>query len=180
MNVRYVRFGSDDLRHILDDEKHCFRIAVGTQDISRGEMTDAGLVVERDGQEEREVIQPPYSKGDILAIKETWAEIDGKYVYRAGGETPNGRLLMNWRASTQMPKEAARTFIKITDVSFERLWDISLADISGEGIWLPGTLSPEYAFAMKWNDGMSERKRQKIGWDHNPWVWVFRFERTTM
>lgn len=176
MNVKYIRFSNDDLRHILDDEKRCFRIAVNEQDITDVEMTEVGLQARRDGHDDCEVIQPPYSVGDILAIRETWAEIDGKYVYRADGDTPNGKLLMNWKPSTQMPKDAARTFIRITDLTVERLWDISLTDIADEGIWLQGTLSPEYVFAMKWNDGMSERKRQKFGWDQNPWVWVLRFE----
>lgn len=178
MSVKYIRLNGDALRQIVENEKHCFRIAMNKQDISGGEMTEAGFLLDaQDAEEERKVIKPPYEKGDILALKETWAMIGDKYVYRLDRDPPQGYLLFNWKPSVQMPNDAARHFIRIIDVRVERLQDISLNDIEREGIWLPGVLSPELAFASKWNSGVSEKKRAKIGWEQNPFVWVFDFDR---
>lgn len=130
MSVKYIRLNGDALRQIVENEKHCFRIAMNKQDILGGEMTEAGFLLDaKDVEEERKVIKPPYENGDILALKETWAMIDGKYVYRLDRDPPQGYLLFNWKPSVQMPNDAARNFIRITDVRVERLHDISLDDI---------------------------------------------------
>lgn len=117
MGVKYIRLNGDALRQIVENEKHCFRIAMNKQDISGGEMTEAGFLLDaQDAEDERKVIKPPYEKGDILALKETWAMIDGKYVYRLDRDPPQGYLLFNWKPSVQMPNSAARHFIIIKDV----------------------------------------------------------------
>lgn len=178
MGVKYVRLNGDALRQIVEDEKHCFRIALNKQDISGGRMTEAGefVYLPLNGRVS-EGIKPPYEKGDILALKETWGMVGGKYVYRLDLDPPCGYLMFNWKPSVQMPKEAARIFIRITDVLVERLQDISDEDIESEGVWLPGVISPKLAFSMRWDDGLSKKNRAKVGWAQNPLVWVFRFER---
>lgn len=100
MSVKYIRLNGDALRQIVENEKHCFRIAMNKQDISGGEMTEAGFLLDaQDAEEERKVIKPPYEKGDILALKETWAMIGDKYVYRLDRDPPQGYLLFNWKPS---------------------------------------------------------------------------------
>ncbi|MBD5169340.1 MAG: hypothetical protein HDT20_04360 [Oscillibacter sp.] len=87
---------------------------------------------------------PPYCPGDILYVRETWAQMrcfdcssedceanidrsgltiscnDGVYIYRATDliNTPQ-----RWRPSIHMPREAARIFLRVTDVRAERLQD---------------------------------------------------------
>ena len=84
MSVKYIRLNGDALRQIVENEKHCFRIAMNKQDISGGEMTEAGFLLDaQDAEEERKVIKPPYEKGDILALKEmciVWIEIHRKAI----------------------------------------------------------------------------------------------------
>lgn len=43
MSVKYIRLNGDALRQIVENEKHCFRIAMNKQDILGGEMTEAGF-----------------------------------------------------------------------------------------------------------------------------------------
>ena len=64
MSVKYVRLNGDALRQIVEDEKHCFRIALNKQDISGGRMTEAGEFVypPLNGQVS-EGIKPPYESG---------------------------------------------------------------------------------------------------------------------
>lgn len=80
--------------------------------------------------------------GDILWVRETWAEFDDRglgipqgfpeqgYLYKA---TP-GRDINKWKPSIHMPREACRLFLKITDIKIEKLQDITEEDAIKEGV----------------------------------------------
>lgn len=75
----------------------------------------------------------PYEAGDILWVRETWTLVpDGSYVYKASVECP-GAWSGTWRPSIHMPKEAARIFLKVTDVHAERLQEITAEGALDEG-----------------------------------------------
>ncbi len=101
----------------------------------------------------------PYQSGNILYVRETWAylscsncegDIDigvcskrkkyreepiGCYVYKADDnnfEWEDGKS--HWKPSIHMPKEAARIWLKVTDVRVERLQDMKVIDALEEGI----------------------------------------------
>ena len=96
-----------------------------------------------------------------------------------------------------MPKEAARIFLKVTNVRVERLQDISEEDAIAEGIYdEPGSVSGRtwYRKFIKESDAringlFTESAKEcfqtlwqsinakKHPWDSNPWVWVYEFER---
>lgn len=94
------------------------------------DMTDKELV--------KTAYQPPCQSGDILYVRETWCDdrqfthddTPGQYFYRADNIFLNAK----WRPSIHMPKEAARIFLKVTDVRAERLQDITEAQAKAEGI----------------------------------------------
>ena len=82
--------------------------------------------------------KPKYQKGETLWVAETWGKCgdldasgdiipgseeyyykagwDGDYVYSSGYDCLADVSLPNWQLSTLMPKEAARMFLKITNV----------------------------------------------------------------
>ena len=120
---------------------------------------------------------PPYSVGDILGIKETWAYVDGKYVYRADSENETKKIL--WVQSNRIPEEAIRLFLSIRAIRQERLQDISDNDIREEGVWLPGVIDPRFAFSDKWDMSLSKPMRNRYSWDDNPMVWVLEFDRVS-
>lgn len=120
---------------------------------------------------------PPYSAGDILGIKETWAYVDGKYVYRADPENEMKKIL--WVQSTRIPEEAIRLSLSIRAIRQERLQDISDDDIREEGIWLSGVIDPRFAFSDKWDMSLSKPMRNRYSWDDNPMVWVLEFDRVS-
>ena len=68
----------------------------------------------------------PYHPGNILYVRETWAawsRTDGTAPtlhYKADGETLPG---VKWHRSIHMPREAARIFLRVTDVRVEQLQD---------------------------------------------------------
>lgn len=145
----------------------------------------------------------PYEPGDILYVRETWAvhpcsESEwltpdtqckcnkikagtGCYIFATdglNGITPCGVSVAphKWRPSIHMPKEAARIFLRVTDVRAERLWDITEEQARAEGFY-PGwkakgaatpALTAKQAFMWFWLPDV---------WTANPWVWVIEFER---
>lgn len=81
-----------------------------------------------------------------------------------------------------MPKEAARIWLKVTDVRVERLQDITSEQISREGVEVeyPHVLNGEekrYAFSTLWTSTIKKSDLDRYGWDASPWVWVIEFER---
>ena len=81
-----------------------------------------------------------------------------------------------------MPKEAARIFLRVTDVRVERLQDITSDQIDREGVETeyPFVLNGEerrYAFSQLWNSTIKKSDLYRYGWEANPWVWVIEFSR---
>jgi hypothetical protein len=143
-------------------------------------------------------IKVPYRPGDVLYVRETWSRDEsGEYVYRTNyGTTEDDSFppsMFKWKPSIHMPREAARIFLRVTNVRIERLQDISEDDARAEGMeseeyleyyeWAvsvapPGSILPTIrsAFAGLWD---KLNARRGYGWDTNPWVWVIEFERIT-
>ena len=123
--------------------------------------------------------KPPYQTGDILYVRETWKYAMGytadglldTYVYKADGKASELMVEDNWRPSIHMPREAARIFLRVTDLRVERL-----QDISGEDVRREGCILREW-FENLWDRVIKKPDLDKYGWDANPWVWVISFER---
>ena len=142
------------------------------------------------------LMKPPYHPGDILWVRETWAEMPYGFVYRVDGEEPDGWDCDDrWRPSIHMPRGAARIFLRVTGVRVERLQDIT--DYRAEGIH-PSEACEECfavcggcdplnsptgcdneidAFAGLWDRTVKPADLPLYGWEANPWVWVIEFER---
>lgn len=133
--------------------------------------------------------KPPYQPGDILYVRETWGEgyEEGTYIYRAsdklaGLPTFKESSKLIYHPSIHMPKEAARIWLKVTDVRVERLQEITSEQICREGVEVeyPHVLNGEekrYAFSTLWNSTVKKSDLDRYGWNANPWVWVIEFER---
>lgn len=90
-------------------------------------------------------------------------------LYRASWD--NDKHPLKWRPSLHMPKWAARVWLEITDVTFERLHDITVQDALAEGIDHKTMNCPRHEFFQLWNglygDGYAEE---------NPLVWRLAFK----
>lgn len=134
---------------------------------------------------------PPYHTDDILYVRETWSEgyEDGTYIYRADDKladlpTFKESSKLIYHPSIHMPKEAARIWLKITNVRVERLQEISAESALAEGadkyIHTNGGLDENMtitSFIGIWNSTIKKSDIDRYGWDANPWVWVIEFER---
>lgn len=130
---------------------------------------------------------PPCCCGDVLYVRETWCKgsLNGgaeQYFYKAD----DNDFHCQWRPSIHMPKEAARIFLRVTDVRVERLQDIRLEGCLAEGVQLTFLEERDFAkrgliawqrYSTVWDSTIKKSDLGKCGWDANPWVWVIEFER---
>ena len=204
MAIKPILFNTEMVRAILDGRKTCTRrIAKGfipddalwgyTAFTPKGYISCRGLYADGYGEK---FYKLPYQPGDILYVRETWGEgySEGTYIYKADDklaelstfEKTSRRL---YHPSIHMPKEAARIWLKVTDVRVERLQDITIEDVKNEGVTDDyKTYSQEYleklrsvanpkVFAELWNSTIKKSDLDRYGWAANPWVWVIQFER---
>ena len=146
-------------------------------------------------------LKPPYEIGEILYIRETWGiqsahrfECDVKIAYKAGGELNKIQFCNRkdyddfvfnkrigdgrWYPSIHMPKEAARIFLRVTDVRVERLNNANYFDCLAEGIpYRQYEKDIIHDFQVLWDSTIKPSDIHKYGWDANPYVWVIEFER---
>lgn len=195
MATKPILFNTQMVRAILDGRKTCTRRIVKPQPTAHYGV---------------QCIKPPYQPGDILYVRETWSlRFDGeKYFYRADKNTSREekRLLdyndVKWRPSIHMPKEAARIWLKVTNVRVERLQEITEAQTEEEGfLFTPPCLhrtgenycdidgscgskikycdmsAGELFGKVLWDSTIKKSDIDIYGWDANPWVWVIEFER---
>lgn len=135
---------------------------------------------------------PPVSAGDVLYVRETWTSVyDEKtenasgYAYYAGMGVRAKRY--QWHSPVCMPREAARLFLHITDVTFEPLQRMTVSDCVRDGGFDRDAVEMfgiEMMYRSLWNRRVknapprSVPKKEKLnlyGWEANPWVWVLNF-----
>lgn len=121
----------------------------------------------------------PYARITFDDNKGEWGCIGYKASF-AENEHPPG--LETWKPSIHMPKEAARIFLRVTDVRVEQLQEINADGIRNEGLTSMavhvGDMEIAQAeFALLWDSTVKKSDLERYGWAANPWVWVIEFER---
>lgn len=180
------------------DKKHTFPLGFVTDSTEKKEVGCFGFAANEYGGS-IQYVKPPYryAPGDILYVRETWERFEcwncegdekgncpkepqksvfdktcGCYMYRATDEIYGDA---RWRPSIHMPKEAARIWLKVTDVRVERLQDMTDDDAEAEGCF--DYTSTALGFPDVWDSTIKKSDLDSYGWDANPWVWVIEFER---
>ena len=145
-----------------------------------------------------------YKPGDVLWVREKWRTVDYEYhdcKWSASIEYADGSKGLRvfwynntdlgipddciysktgWQPPRHMPREAARLFLRVKDVRVERVQDIAEKDAESEGFRTecgPLTSCPTCnvsEFSKTWD---ARNTKSGYGWDSNPWVWVYEFER---
>ena len=199
MRVLPILFNTEMVRAILDGRKGATRRIVKgfipndaiwgyTAFTPKGYISCRGTFADGYGEK---FFKLPCEPGDILYVRETWGHpislnSDKQYVFRADKIAESGFKNDShiWYPSIHMPKEAARIWLKVTDVRVERLNDITDKDAEREGA------QPDYPFDYDvdkwpnlehfkkiWNSTIKKSDLERYGWDANPYVFVIEFER---
>ena len=207
MAIKPILFNTEMVRAILDGRKTCTRRVIKPQPQSRLCYTYAGshkgcigkwtypnrgaheflgeeykLLENIKDEELSKRWNPPYHKDDILYVRETWKKAPNGYYYYEDWQRNDIADVTKWKPSIHMPKEAARIWLKVTDVRVERLQEITSEQICREGVEVeyPHVLNGEekrYAFSRLWDSTIKKSDLDRYGWNANPWVWVIKFER---
>nr|DAT89465.1 MAG TPA: ASCH domain protein [Caudoviricetes sp.] len=226
MAIKPILFNTEMVRAILDGRKSCTRRIVKPQQFigmlpdkcKNGapeeflkekklmfkpycDMTDIELI--------NTAYKASYQPGDILYVRETWSEgyEEGTYIYRASDKladlpTFKESSKLIYHPSIHMPKEAARIWLKITNVRVERLQDIDEDGVWNEGFRFtppcltrvsadghtcdldgPCTSHIKYCdmtmgelFGRElWDKTIKKSDLDRYGWDANPYVFVIEF-----
>lgn len=202
---RPILFNTEMVRAIINGKKTQTRRAIKPQPTYKCCL---GLCTDSTGKENigcvgfgddkihllpHEYASRPCMVGKTLYVRETWFRDNSKYYYRADGESIRIPLLtgetgefdradgLRWRPSIHMPKEAARIFLKVTDLKVQRLQDINAEQCIKEGVE-PESLEAgeEFTrgiFSDLWDSTVKRKDLDLYGWKANPWVWVYTFEK---
>lgn len=190
MAIKPILFNTEMVRAILDGRKDATRRIVKgfipddavwgyTAFTPKGYISCRGTFADGYGEK---FFKLPCEPGDILYVRETWKKAPNGYYYYEDWQRNDIADVTKWKPSIHMPKEAARIWLKVTDVRVERLQDITSEQISREGVEVeyPHVLNGEekrYAFSTLWNSTIKKSDIDRYGWDANPYVWVISFER---
>lgn len=204
------------------DEKHTYPLGFVTDGTEKKEVGCFGFGINEYGGS-IQYAKPPYLGGDVLYVRETWqcwrahryeatADIrfiaggdDARLQFANGNTDSVNRLDYDtfvhkwfchngeWKPSIHMPKEAARIWLRVTDVRVERLNEIDEDGAVKEGIYVANCKDcnapfgcdtcPDEGyneideFAELWDFTIKKSDLDSYGWDANPWVWVISFER---
>lgn len=218
MAIKPILFNTEMVRAILDGRKSCTRRVIKPQPQAKLCYTYAGshngcigkwtypnrgahefwgeeykLPENIKDEELSKQWNPPYHTDDILYVRETWKKAPNGYYYYEDWQGNDIADITKWKPSIHMPKEAARIFLKVTDVRVERLQKITDNECIKEGIYPSNCrdcndifgcdVCPDEGydevdkFVEVWNSTIKKSNLNRYGWDANPLVWVIEFER---
>lgn len=228
MSEKPILFNTAMVRAIMSGKKtQTRRIAFKAEDLTEFKhamypegMWYKGRVYKNmdDFLRDRQIPKCRYKAGDMLYVRETWKQatvgtagpgLIDLYLYKADEPQDTTGMMVEgrWHPSIHMPKEAARIWLKVTNVRCERLQDMDEDDayyegfrgcphelalyfkdgsaepchVSGEGCpcdyWYCNH-SPQEGFGRDiWDKTIKPDDLPHYGWDANPWVWAIEFER---
>lgn len=196
--MKPILFNTDMVRALLENRKTVTRRVVKPQplNIVSDEKQRKPLAFLSD----LEWVKPPYQPGDLLYVRETWSRgYDGGYIYKADDKLAELTSFQDstkliYRPSIHMPREAARIFLRVTNVRVERLQDITEEQAKKEGskplvCWNCGGLGCSdcagsgcaepalVEYRDVWDSTIKPADRALYGWDANPYVWCVEFEK---
>ncbi len=219
MAIKPILFNTEMVRANLDGKKSCTRRIVKPQPTNEiqcplgictdGDKSEIGKFAFSSHEYGGKMIfcKPPYQPEDILYVRETWHKDKYRYIYRADYQDTekfyrNGKeVKIKWKPSIRMPKEAARIWLKVTDVRVERLQEMKPVDVIKEGAYPDcwdclntyGESGSQCCYGTEeqcsqcdevmmeweklWTSTIKKSDLDLYGWNANPWVWTIEYER---
>lgn len=214
--------GEVDVKAILKNAKsaHCFLLRPQPEFRNSEfghpeELDDGHWCFQIDGNKDLEVeyksiydfdFTPPFYVSDEVYVREPWFKDVNRYMYKANygrceefvknGEPFN----VPWESGVTMPKEAARLFLKVTDVRLMPIQDLTEEDAYKLGVlellpddadrrrWVIDPEDDRIPFGQYWTEGARQaylwgwwnkrlkgKEYEQFMWQKNPYVWKIEF-----
>lgn len=206
--MKPILFNTEMVRAIQNGTKTATRRPIKDMDIinawdCEADGTPIAFVDQATGDSFPPAMPCPYQPGSVLYVRETF-KIDylsnipgsGRIHYKADDTygdftfSPEryeimrrAQLKPGWRPNENMPREAARIFLRVTDVRVERLQDITDDGIArdfnfcAEALEIMNAQQKDVACMALWDSTINPTNRARYGWEANPFVWVIEFKR---
>ena len=188
MAIKPILFNTKMVRAILDGRKDATRRIVKgfipddavwgyTAFTPKGYISCRGTFADGYGEK---FFKLRFVSGVMLYVRETWKKAPNGYYYYEDWQRNDIADVTKWKPSIHMPKEAARIWLKVTNVRVERLQEITEVQAQAEGCnsgLLTGACTARGQFEDLWNSTVKKSDIDRYGWDANPYVWVISFER---
>lgn len=195
--MKPILFNTEMVKAILDGRKTVTRrvIKLRYRDDEYGFMVISdditGTHVEKYDEDEGSFkpcryVNPPYEVGEIMYVKETFSPVfvrPRRFLYKTHCNEVPDNTPIKWHPSIHMPRDAARIFLKVTNVKIQQLQDMTAKDAIREGMIDPYSYGkhishePMKSFIRLWESIIKEGEREEYSWNANPWVWVIEFEK---
>ena len=213
MSIKPILFNTEMVRAILDGRKSCTRrinkdandYVVPDMDFYDSDKRTYAVHNYADKEHTDKLSTAertcPICPGDILYVRETWKKAPNGYYYYESWQKNGIADITKWKPSIHMPKEAARIWLKVTDVRVERLQEMKPVDVIKEGAYPDcwdclnayGESGLQCCYGTEeqcsqcdevmmeweklWTSTIKKSDLDGYGWDANPWVWTIEFER---
>ena len=185
MSVKPILFNTEMVRAILDGRKSCTRrICKDANECTVPDMEfyndDKRTYAVHNFADKKHTEQLsiaertcPICPGDILYVRETWKKAPNGYYYYEDWQKDDIADVTKWKPSIHMPKEAARIWLKVTDVRVERLRDITGLSVQKEGIEVePNECAGKFDFVSElfllfqrlWDSTIKKSDLDRYGW----------------
>lgn len=213
MAIKPILFNTEMVRAILEGRKSCTRrinkdandYVVPDMDFYDSDKRTYAVHIYADKEHTDKLSTAertcPICPGDILYVRETWKKAPNGYYYYESWQKNGIADITKWKPSIHMPKEAARIWLKVTDVRVERLQEMKPVDVIKEGAYPDcwdclnayGESGSQCCYGTEkqcsqcdevmmeweklWNSTIKKSDLDRYGWNVSPWVWVIEFER---
>lgn len=213
MTINPILFNTEMVRAILDGRKNCTRrickdaneYTVPDMDFYNADRRTYAVhnFANREHSEQLSTAERtcPICTGDILYVRETWKKAPNGYYYYEDWQRNDIADVTKWKPSIHMPKEAARIWLKVTNVRVERLQEMKPVDVIKEGAYPDcwdclntyGESGSQCCYGTEeqcsqcdevmmeweklWTSTIKKSDIDRYGWNANPYVWVIEFER---
>lgn len=183
MAIKPILFNTEMVRATLEGRRSCISLKIPIDIVNNCDVETDGTLLSYENNY-GDFIKPvklcQYQPGDILYVRETWKKAPNGYYYYEDWQRNDIADITKWKPSIHMPKEAARIWLKVTDVRVERLQEITEEQAKLEGCnsgMLTGPCTARGQFENLWNSTIKKSDLDLYGWDANPRVWVIEFDR---
>lgn len=127
--------------------------------------------------------EKPCKVGELLWVRESWAEIEDGIIFKADHPDMTNEEVKElngegWKTPIHLKKENSRINLKVTSITLERLFDITEQEAQAEGVSAEPVKREDQSVVPSYREGFLKKWKEKdeASFQSNPFVWVIEFK----